>query len=262
MAPSTPLRLLPERLVGVSTKMYFDLATTQAYVTNVSQLYASGLSLTIFLIPDFPSLSEAARTLESTPHILLGAQNCHYEDRGAYTGEVSPVVLKQVGCSIVELGHAERRRPPLNETNDIVAAKAQAAVRNHLIPLVCIGERERSQIVSEGVALALRECLPQMTSLLSTLTSASDVIFAYEPVWAIGAERPASADHVLAVVAELKRAAKKMGRSGQTRFLYGGSAGPGTWTQLKSGLDGLFLGRYAHDLDKLKQVIQEMEVDG
>ena len=257
-----PAPSLPRRLVGVSTKMYFDLPTTYNYVTSVSKLYAAPPSITIFLVPDFPALSEAARILKGTPHILLGAQNCHYEDQGAYTGEVSPLVLKQVGCSIVELGHAERRRPPLNETNELIAAKGQAAVRNKLVPLVCIGEREKSQIMSEGVGLALRECLPQMTSLLSALAPSSDIIFAYEPMWAIGADKPASADHVLAVVAGLRRAVQNTGRTGETRFLYGGSAGPGTWSQLKGGLDGLFLGRYAHDLDKLKQVVKEVEVSG
>lgn len=116
--------------------MFFDLPTTYNYVTSVSKLYAATSSITIFLIPDFPALFEAARILEGTPHILLGARNCHYEDQGAYAGEVSPLVLKQVGCSIVELGHAEKRRSPLSETNELIAAKGQAAVGNNLVPLV------------------------------------------------------------------------------------------------------------------------------
>ena len=159
---------------------------------------------------------------------------------------------------IVELGHAERRREPFYETDDIVARKAQAAVRNGLIPLICIGEKSRSGIMSEGVGLAIRECMPQVNAVLDAIPEHASVILAYEPVWAIGASEPASKDHVLAVVGELRKAAVGRGRKGEVRILYGGSAGPGTWQELREGLDGLFLGRFAHDLEAFKRVVEEV----
>ncbi|MCJ1314703.1 hypothetical protein MMC15_000015 [Xylographa vitiligo] len=251
---------LPNRLIGVSTKMYFDLPTTITYIKSFAAAFPSASPCTLFLIPSFPVLHQAAKLLNSTPHILLGAQDCHWEDAGAHTGSVSPLMLKQLGCAMVELGHAERRRAPFSETDELVARKAQAVVRNHMIPLVCIGERGRSKsgIMSEGVGIAVREVIPQVEAVLSAIREDAAVIFAYEPVWAIGAEEPASSDHVLAVVGELRRVMEATGRTEGVKVLYGGSAGPGTWEGLKTGLDGLFLGRFGHNLDDVKRVVEEV----
>ena len=251
--------VLPKRLIGISTKMYFAPQQTLSYVSSLVSDFSSPSSYALFLIPDFLSLWHVSELLQSqsSTQILLGAQDSHWEDQGAYTGEISPRDLKGLGCAIVELGHAERRRAPLSEDAATIAKKAQAAVRNGLIPLVCIGEQGRSSIMSEGVGIAVRECASQVQSILQSLPDDASIIFAYEPVWAIGAQEPASRDHVLAVVGELRRMVPS--RGGDVRFLYGGSAGPGTWNTLKDGVDGLFLGRFAHDLESLGKVVKEVE---
>ncbi len=255
---------LPPRLVGVNTKMYFDLPSTTAYVSAIAKIAPSpNSSCGIFIIPSYPCLLAAHKLLEATPQVLLGAQNCHAEDSGAYTGEVSPLMLKQAGCSMVCLGHAERRRAPVKETDEDVAQKAVAVIRNGMIPLVCIGEKAKSNIMSEGVGLAIRECTPQIMEVMKVLPENVPIIFAYEPVWAIGAQEPASADHVLSVVRSLKdRIREGFGehQAGKIRILYGGSAKPGTWETLKDGVDGLFLGRFAHNVDNFEKVIEEVEV--
>ena len=260
MAPSS----LPQRLVGVNTKMYFDLPTTTAYISAIARIAPSpNSSCGIFVIPCYPCLEAAHKLLEATPQVLLGAQNCHAEDTGAYTGEVSPLMLKQAGCSMVCLGHAERRRPPVNETDEDVAQKAIAVIRNGMIPLVCIGEKTQSNIMSEGVGLAIRECTPQIMEVMKGLPGNVPIIFAYEPVWAIGAQEPASADHVLSVVPSLKDRIREVfgeHQAGMIRILYGGSAKSGTWQILKDGVDGLFLGRFAHNVDNFEKVIEEVEV--
>ena len=255
---------LPTRIVGVSLKMYFDYSDTGSYLLSLAQRCSSpslSSSLGIFVIPSFPALAPARTALESATNISLGAQDCHWEDFGAYTGCVSPLMLKQIGCSIVELGHAERRQEPFNEDDGMVARKAHAVVRNAMVPLICIGEKRQSQIASEGVGLAVRECAPQVTAVLEAIPGDANVIFAYEPVWAIGAVEPASADHVCAVVGQLRTIIEKTGRKGQVRVLYGGSAGPGTWEELKGSLDGLFLGRFAHDIEAMKHVVEEVGND-
>lgn len=239
--------------------MYFDLPSTEAYLQVLSARPPQS-TCNVFVLPSLPALSIASAIL-SKSQVWIGAQNCHWEDSGAHTGEVSPKMLKQLGCTIVELGHAERRRAPFNETDDITANKARAAVRNGLIPLICIGEKSKSTIVSQGVGMALRECVPQVTAVLNAVPDGADLIFAYEPVWAIGAQEPASADHVLTVVGELRKEISGRGRSGEVRILYGGSAKPGTWDALKGGLDGLFLGRFAHDVDAFKKVVEEISMD-
>ncbi|KAI9821327.1 MAG: hypothetical protein M1827_004063 [Pycnora praestabilis] len=250
---TTPPILKTQHLVGVSLKMYFTLAQTQSYTAALSTLSLPP-TLTLFLIPDFISLLPASEALRST-NILLGAQDTFWEDTGAYTGEISPQTLAEAGVRIVEIGHAERRRM-FGETDAHVALKAKAATRNGLVPLVCIGERTHGRIASEAVGLAIAECLPQVRAVLDAIPEEAEVVFAYEPVWAIGQAEPAEADHVVAVARELRK--MTAGRRGGTRILYGGSAGPGTFERLRDGVDGLFLGRFAHDLEQLAQVLKEV----
>jgi triosephosphate isomerase len=245
-----------KRIVGTSLKMYFDLPGTLGYIDAVAQLSkaADQANVDLFVIPDFVTLLPSKDKLSST-NVLLGAQDTYSEDKGAYTGEVSPLTLSQAGIRIVEIGHAERRRL-FGETDEDVAKKAAAVVQNGMTPLICIGEKSQSSSISQAVGLAVSECKPQITAALSQLPDDAEVILAYEPVWAIGAKEPAGADHVLAVTQNLR--ALVAGRKGRTRILYGGSAGPGTFQKLKDGVDGLFLGRFAHDVGNLEQVIKEM----
>ena len=236
--------------------MYFDLPSTQSYIAAVSKLssQASEAGVDLFVIPDFLSILPSKDLLKNTS-VMLGAQDAFWEAKGAYTGEVSPLNLSQAGVQIVELGHAERRRL-FHETDAEVGKKAAAAVAHGLIPLVCIGEKTHGSIASAAVGQAIQECKPQIQAILSAIPDDKEIILAYEPVWAIGASEPAGADHVVAVTQELRRMVQ--GRSGQVRILYGGSAGPGTFQKLKDGVDGLFLGRFAHDVQNLQQVIKEM----
>lgn len=238
-----------KRTVGVSLKMYFSLAKTAQYISDCALLGPHALSsnVDIFIIPDFLSLTAASTVLRlEAPSIRLGAQDCFWEDSGAYTGEVSPAVLKNIGCTIVELGHAERRRL-FGETDVEVAKKAQAAERNGLTPLVCIGEKTQGTTQE-----AVQECRPQIESVLSV--TSQEIIFAYEPVWAIGQPKPASAEYVVAVTKELR----KLCGDRNVRFLYGGSAGPGTFDAMREGVDGLFLGRFGHDVANFREVISEV----
>jgi triosephosphate isomerase len=240
-----------KRTVGVSLKMYFDLEKTSKYIADCAALAPHALSrnVDIFLIPDFLSLTAASTILRfEAPTVKLGAQDCFWEDSGAYTGEVSPAVLRQIGCSLVELGHAERRRL-FGETDEIVAKKARAVLRNGMIPLVCIGEKTRG-----SVEVAVEECRGQVVSILEVLGKDEEVIFAYEPVWAIGQAEPAEAGYVVDVVKGLRGLCE--GR--EVRFLYGGSAGPGTFEKMKDGVDGLFLGRFGHDVKNFREVISEV----
>lgn len=255
MEPS-PLQKM--RLVGVSLKMYFDLTRTAEYIDAVAALapQADAAGVGLFILPDFVALASANSKLSAT-NVLIGAQDCHYEDQGAFTGEVSPKTLSEIGVRLVALGHAERRRL-FGETDEDVARKAAAAVRNGIVPLVCIGERTAPSSIgpAQAVPAAVRECEPQVTSALSLLPNHGDVIFAYEPVWAIGAAQPAEPDHVVAVVKQLRDLTTS--HKGSIHFLYGGSAGPGTFARMKTAVDGLFLGRFGHVTNNLRTVIEEV----
>ncbi|KAI0842415.1 mitochondrial triosephosphate isomerase [Hypoxylon sp. FL0890] len=268
MNSSSPPR---RRIVGVSTKMYFSAARTEQYVDDLLRILSFRLPLSIsslprppadlldqldvFIIPDHITLTSVVSQVKRTK-ILIGAQDAFYEDSGPYTGEVSPNVLAEVGCRIVELGHAERRRI-FGETDSDIARKAAAAARNGMIPLVCIGERSKAEGAT-AIASAVDECRQQVEPVLSSLPDDAEVVLAYEPVWAIGAAQPAGAEHVVAVTQAIRSLKCVQRRKGVTRILYGGSAGPGLFEQLKDGVDGLFLGRFAHNPIQFYRTILEV----
>ncbi|KAI8292297.1 hypothetical protein K4K60_007897 [Colletotrichum sp. SAR11_57] len=246
------------RLIGLSTKAYFPLQRTIDFTKEVQSQLSSLPANTfenvdIFLIPDFVSIYPVSQLLKfSTVPIRLGAQDCHWEDFGAYTGEVSPSVLSEAGVSIVEVGHAERRRI-FGEDDQITAKKAAAASRNGMAPLICIGEKTRGD-----VQVALDECQTQVDQALADIPDSAEVIIAYEPVWAIGADQPASEDHVISVVKGIRSYESMKKRTGSTRVIYGGSAGPGLFEKFGEAVDGLFLGRFGHDATRFMKTISEV----
>jgi triosephosphate isomerase len=160
-----------------------------------------------FVIPSFPVLPEAARLIAGRP-LVLGAQNCSWAD-GPWTGEVSPSMLAELGVSLVEIGHAERRRY-FAEDEAMIALKVSAAVDAGLTPLLCVGERETGE-----PAAAADTVFRQIKAAVSGDWSvASQLVIAYEPVWAIGAPEPASAEYVSQVVSALRSSLSQHGLAG------------------------------------------------
>ncbi|WP_419728740.1 triose-phosphate isomerase family protein [Lichenicola sp.] len=237
------------RIVGVSLKMYMSLAQTRGWMERLAVMATAGLpdDVDLFVIPDFVSLHASREALAAT-RVLLGAQDVFWEDSGAFTGEVSAPVLAEAGCRFVEIGHAERRRL-FGETDEIVGAKTAAAVRNGLVPVLCIGEADPM-----APDMAVAECMRQFTAATDGIDPARELVVAWEPVWAIGAATPATPDFIRAVGSRLRTA---LGDRPATRLIYGGSAGPGLLSQLGDAVDGLFLGRFAHDIDALRRVLAE-----
>ncbi|CAO1638498.1 unnamed protein product [Sympodiomycopsis kandeliae] len=247
------------RLVGVSTKMYFDIPKTTSYLATTLSLLPEALKdlahpTKVFFLPDFVTLQSSVSTAKGSS-LIVGAQHTHHADTGAFTGEVSPKVLAQAGAQILEIGHAERRKL-FGETDAGVVEKSVAAARNGLTPLICVGEVSKEG----GVEKAVQECWQQVSNVFAQVPKGSPIILAYEPVWAIGASQPATPSHVVAVTQELRRkCAQDVGWTGDDLIiLYGGSAGPGTFGKIQDGVDGLFLGRFAHDPEAFVRTIQEV----
>jgi triosephosphate isomerase len=205
--------------------------------------------VTVFVIPSYPVLESAVRLLRPAG-ITVGAQDVSAGE-GALTGEVSAGILAELGVGLVEVGHAERRRL-FGETDAVVAAKTRAALAAGLTPLVCVGEAQRTE-PAETVRVVVEQCLAAVSSNPSRL---ADIVVAYEPVWAIGAAEPAPAAYVNEVVAGIR--AELAARSGAVAppIVYGGSAGPGLLATLPE-VDGLFLGRFAHDPANVALVLDE-----
>jgi triosephosphate isomerase len=236
--------------LGVSLKTYKSIQGTIEYVEALKGVCkkAQDAGIVFFIIPDQVSLGVVPRPLAYDA--LLGAQDCYHEDNGAYTGTVSPANLAELGVRIVEIGHAERRRL-FHETDEDVALKGEAAVRNGIIPLVCVGE----QTEQPDPESAAQVCMDQIRAVTDRLSEEKEVVVAYEPVWAIGKPSPASPEYVVAVVKRIKEAYRD--RKGSVKVIYGGSAGVGLYGKLAPTLDGLFLGRFGHDPMKVSEILDE-----
>ena len=190
----------------------------------------------LLVCPPATLLAPVASALSGSP-IALGGQDCHVEESGAHTGDISAEMLVDAGCSHVITGHSERRADH-GETDAVVRAKAAAAHRVGLIAIVCVGEtaEERDAGETEAVVTA---------SLLGSLPESArpeNTVVAYEPVWAIGTGRTPTVDEVVAVHAALRAALGE--RGGATRILYGGSVKPDNAAALLApyDVDGALVG--------------------
>jgi len=240
--------------VGVSLKAYFGRAQALDWFARVAELAGahpavrSG-AVEVFVAPGYLHIDSALRAFDGTP-VQVAAQDVSAHARGAFTGEVTALDLVESGVRLAEIGHAERRRL-FHETDEVVAAKTAAALAEGVAPVLCLGEVGRGDADS-----AVADTLAQLDDALSGAPDGR-VIVAYEPVWAIGAAEPAPISHITAVTRAVRaRLAADPSRSGSS-VIYGGSAGPGLLTSLGDDVDGVFLGRFAHDPSAFQAVIDE-----
>jgi len=239
-------------VVGVSLKMYFGHRAALGWfdrVAGVARTHAgvTGGDVNLFVLPTYLQVADAIAAFAGT-RVMVGAQDVATEDAGAFTGEVSAAELREVGALLAEVGHAERRRL-FGDTDTVTARKTAAALRNGLTPVLCLGETDRMDAADAAGAT-----IAQLHTDLDGV-GPGPIIAAYEPVWAIGASEPAPVAHIRVVTLAL-RDALGSARPG-SRVIYGGSAGPGLLTRLGDAVDGLFLGRFAHDPDALAAVLDE-----
>lgn len=231
--------------IGTSWKMNKHLAEATAFAEALAAS-DDGRNPRIqrFVIPPFTLLREVAARLSGSS-VKVGAQNMHWADAGAWTGEISPTMLTDCGLDIVELGHSERRAH-FGETDEAVGLKTEAAVRHGLIPLICIGETLDDRDGGRAKDVLARE-VEGALSHLSPDQCAAPILLAYEPVWAIGENGiPAGSDYADARQAEIAEvAANRLGC--RVPVLYGGSVNPGNCAELIAcpNVDGLFIGRSA-----------------
>ena len=180
---------------------------------------AADLACDLLVCPPFTQLAQVACALEGTP-ARLGAQDCHQDPQGAHTGDIAADMLADLGCSAVILGHSERRQNH-GETNTLVRAKVHAATRAGLMPIVCVGETAAERDGGQEMAVVGRQ-------VAESLPNGFAGVVAYEPIWAIGTGRNASAHDVEMVHGHIRAALiARLGQHGRMlRILYGGSVKP------------------------------------
>ena len=242
---------------GTNLKMNQTPAEARAFVAQLSQYQAaSGAPTTqLWVIPSHINLT-SVDTACANAGIWLGAQNMHWEDDGAYTGEISPAQLKACGANLVMLGHAERRTL-FGETDDVVNRKVLAAARHQLRILLCVGETAVEKQNGTGYEYVSR----QLEIALAELATPQDVLVLYEPVWAIGAAGvPADPADVAEAFANIRRTLhQQYGAAGNgVPILYGGSVTAqncGDYAHLPE-CAGLGVGRAAWQADNFINVLQ------
>ena len=229
--------------IGTSWKMNKTLPEAMAFAEGLAGAQIDS-RLQPFVIPPFTAARQVKARLGST--VKVGAQNMHWEDAGAWTGEISAPMLVDCGLDLVELGHSERRTH-FGETDETVGLKVQAALRHGLTPLICIGETLAEREAGRADAVLAAQV---RAALAPAKGSAVPVLLAYEPVWAIGAQGiPATADYADARQAAILDVAQELlGR--RVPCLYGGSVHPGNCAELIAcpHVDGLFIGRSAWEV--------------
>jgi triosephosphate isomerase len=215
----------------------------------------SGANAEIVICPPFACLAAAQEALAGSP-VALGAQNMHYEDSGAYTGEVSADILKELGVEYVIIGHSERREY-FAETDELVNKKVKKALQKGLKPIVCVGERleqREAGLTEEVVRLQTKAAL---SGLLGD--DMQNIIIAYEPIWAIGTGRTATAQDANITIKAIRNAAREMAGdwADVVRILYGGSMKPENVTELMamSDIDGGLIGGASLDADSFARII-------
>ena len=239
----------PIAWIGTSWKMNKTLAAAQAFAEALAKADAArDPRIQRFVIPPFTAVRQVKEILAASS-LKVGAQNMHWADQGAWTGEISPLMLKDCNLDLVELGHSERREH-FGETDETVGLKVEAAVRHGLIPLICIGETMADRESGRADEVLERE-VEGALGKLSTEQRQAPILLAYEPVWAIGENGiPATAEYADARQREIISVAKSvLGR--RVPCLYGGSVNPGNCAELIAcpHIDGLFIGRSAWEPD-------------
>jgi len=217
-------------IVAANWKMHGSRAENERLVDGILSLYPAKVFAGCIVCPPFVYLHDVARQLRDSP-VQLGAQNVSAEPQGAFTGEVSAAMLKDVGCEYTLVGHSERRML-YRETDQLVARKFGAAQSKGLIPILCVGEQlnERESNHTQDVVARQLDAVLELCGV----ESLAQAVIAYEPVWAIGTGRTASPDQAQEVHAFIRGriAARNARIASETRILYGGSCKAGNAVEL------------------------------
>lgn len=212
----------------------------------------------LLICPPFISLSEAVMAAETVKNMYVGGQNLHFEDNGAFTGEISAEMLREAGCSHVIIGHSERREY-FHETDAVAAKKIRKALETDLVPVLCVGEvldQRKSGSHFEVVEAQLQGALKDVSE-----DELEKTVIAYEPVWAIGTGETASpgqAQEMHAFIRKVLAGMAGQGTAEKIRILYGGSMKPDNAADLlgQPDVDGGLIGGASLKADSYASIVQ------
>jgi triosephosphate isomerase len=249
-------------LIAGNWKMNLTLMEAASLVKSIRDGIQDLDGVDVLVAPPFTALS-AVKGLIGDAKILLAAQNMHWEQSGAYTGEISPLMLLEAGCTHVILGHSERRMH-FQETDEMIDLKANAAVQLGLTPIICIGETLQEREVDQTFEVLKKQLDGSLKGFIDRKTLPFSTILAYEPVWAIGTGRTATPDQAQEVhhfVREWIAESFSRESADLIRILYGGSVKPDNTKDLMSrqDIDGALVGGASLKADSFIPIIRSGE---
>ena len=244
-------------LVAANWKMYKTIPQAVAFAEELQKEVGPCKDREIAIGAPFTALAAVREVLQQTG-FSLAAQNCYWEDAGAYTGEVSPVMLQDLGCRYVMVGHSERRQI-FGETDAMVQKKVAALFRHKLLPILCVGE----VLVEREAGTTFTVVSTQLEKALQGLDRelAAQLVIAYEPVWAIGTGKtatPAQAQEVHGFLREQCGTLYDKALAKEIRIVYGGSVKPDNVDSLMAepDIDGLLVGGASLEVASFKRIVQ------
>jgi triosephosphate isomerase len=245
--------------VAGNWKMNTDSRTSVELVGCIASgsVEVASQHVTVAVCPPFVYLQSVAKALSSS-NIAVGAQDMYFEPEGAFTGEISVSMLKDVGCSYCLCGHSERRHV-IGETDELINKKVAAAVSGGLLPILCVGELLEEREASQTNDVVTRHVKEGLAGLSAEKLQA--VTIAYEPVWAIGTGLTATPDQAQEVHDFIRKLLGQMydeKTAGEIRILYGGSVKPNNAVELmgRKDIDGVLVGGASLKADDFLAIIQ------
>ncbi len=248
-------------VIAGNWKMNKNIVESVSLVKELKDFVRGIKGVDIVVCPPFTSLWVVKKVINGT-NINLGAQNMYWETKGAFTGETSPLMLKDVGCEYVVLGHSERRQY-FKETSEEVARKAEAALSVNLIPIVCVGEKLEEKESGKTESIIKQEIKALFSKIDSTLIA--KIIIAYEPIWAIGTGRSSSSKDANLIIKFIRKLfSSKYGSkiAERIRILYGGSVDPKNIKEFmnESDIDGALVGGASLHALSFSQIIRATKI--
>ena len=248
-------------IIAANWKMHHDHFVAIQFTQKLSYLLdkKDTDAVEVVLCPPFTDLRSVQTTIDSDRiPISLGAQHCHWEDQGAYTGEVSPVMLSKLTVKYVIAGHSERREI-FGETDELVNKKVHAIWKHNMTPILCVGETLEEREAGETDAKVTRQVQAAFAGV--TQERIARTVVAYEPIWAIGTGKNATPEDAEATIAVVRAAVAEAGGSEageDVRIQYGGSVKPGNIAALmeRPGIDGALVGGASLDPEDFARIIR------
>lgn len=248
--PKNPNR---KPMVAANWKMNTDRTEAATLAKTVVDLIGRQYKTDIVLCPPYIWLHEAGMAIRDS-NVALGAQNMHWEDKGAFTGEISSVMLKSIGCKYVIIGHSERRQL-FGETDDVVNKKLKKALAAGIMPIVCLGETLEHRESNRTAEIVSN----QFRGAFNGVTEFANITIAYEPVWAIGTGRNATPQQAQEVHQLLRQMLQdKTADFSKIRLLYGGSVKPNNAAELykQDDIDGFLVGGASLQANDFAAIVQ------